>query len=228
MKNALILGARGMLGSAIASEFGDAHFDVTRATSQPSIDGFVTITGAIDSSRKAIESLPVFDAVVWAHGINLNDRCDHLDIESLRRVLDVNVVYVASTLSILLNAKKIADCARLAIVSSVWQEVARPGKFSYSISKAALGGLVRVASTELAERGILINAVLPGVLEGPMTRANLSSTQLESVTHSTNFARLANEGDVAKLTLFLCSDSNCSITGQSVVVDLGFSHTKRL
>lgn len=228
LKKALIFGARGMLGSATVDSFTRAGFGVTGVTSRQSESNLITITEDLDQVGTSIATLPVFDAVVWAHGINLNDRCDNVEIDDLRRVIDINVLYIARTLAALLKDNKIANGARLVVISSIWQEVARQGKYSYSISKAAVGGLVRVASADLAERGVLVNAILPGVLDGPMTRSNLSPNQLENVVTATDFGRLADAKDVAELALFLCSDSNRSITGQSISVDLGFSNLKRL
>lgn len=228
MKRALIFGARGMLGSSTVNLFTRAGFDVTGVTSRQSESKLITISGDVDQVDSSISNLPVFDAVVWAHGINFNDRCDNVEINDLQRILDVNVVYIASTLAALLRAHKIVNGARLVVISSIWQEVARQGKFSYSVSKAAVGGLVRGASADLAERGVLVNAILPGVLDGPMTRSNLLPDQLENVVAATNFGRLADAEDVAELALFLCSDANHSITGQSISLDLGFSNLKRI
>jgi len=228
MKNVLVFGARGMIGRSVAEAFARAGFSVTAASSKPVEGQFVMITEETKCSDDVITSLPPLDAVVWAHGINLNDESQTVELGQLRHLLDVNVVYIASTLSALLQAGRLASGSRLVAISSLWQTASRRGKFSYTISKAAVGGLVRAASADLAHRNILINAVLPGVLDGPMTRANLSEDQLESVVSATDFGRLAEASDIAGLTLYLCSDAKRSITGQSIHVDLGFSHVKRL
>ena len=228
MKNVLVFGARGMIGRSVAEAFARAGFSVTAASSKPVEGQFVMITEETKCSDDVITSLPPLDAVVWAHGINLNDESQTVELGQLRHLLDVNVVYIASTLSALLQAGRLASGSRLVAISSLWQTASRRGKFSYTISKAVVGGLVRAASADLAHRNILINAVLPGVLDGPMTRANLSEDQLESVVSATDFGRLAEASDIAGLTLYLCSDANRSITGQSIHVDLGFSHVKSL
>lgn len=217
-----------MIGGSIAEAFSRAGFSVTAASSKKVGGQFMMITENTKFSDEVITSLPQLDAVVWAHGINLNDDAQTVEPDQLRHLLDVNVVYIASTLSALLQGGKVTDGSRLVAISSLWQTESRRGKFSYTISKAAVGGLVRAASADLAHRNILINAVLPGVLDGAMTRANLSESQLASVVTATDFGRLAEASDIAELTLFLCSDANRSITGQSIHVDLGFSHVKRL
>ena len=106
--------------------------------------------------------------------------------------------------------------------------LARAGKFSYTISKAAIGGLVRAASVDLAPRGILVNGVLPSVIDTPMTRAMLSDDAVASVAGQTGFRRLATPEDVAALVVSLASASNTGVTGQSIPVDLGFSHARTL
>jgi len=126
----------------------------------------------------------------------------------------------------LLASDRLASGARLCVISSVWQTSARSNKLSYMVSKAALQGLVLSAATDLAERGILVNAVLPGAIDTPMTRQNLSAEQIGRIAGMTKFNRLAALGDVAALVAFLCSTANTSITGQFVAVDLGFQNAR--
>jgi 3-oxoacyl-[acyl-carrier protein] reductase len=94
------------------------------------------------------------------------------------------------------------------------------------MSKAAVGGLVRSASIDLAPRGILINAVLPSVIDTPMTSANLTPEQVERVANSTPFGRLISLDEVVAAIELLCSERNTGITGQSLSVDLGFAHAR--
>jgi hypothetical protein len=129
-------------------------------------------------------------------------------------------------MSSLLASKKITNGARLCVVSSIWQQAIRTNKLSYSITKSALSGLVQSAALDLADQNILVNAVLPGVLDTPMTRSVLSSEQIDSVASRTGFARLVTPQEVAALCHFLCSEANTALTGQSLVADLGFSNVR--
>ena len=65
-------------------------------------------------------------------------------------MFDTNVGLIARTLAELLARGVVADGARLVVLSSIWQAIARSNKFSYTVSKAALGGLVRAAAADLA------------------------------------------------------------------------------
>jgi 3-oxoacyl-[acyl-carrier protein] reductase len=163
-----------------------------------------------------------FGAVVWAQGANGSDSVLAYDRETHLELYRANALFVVETLARLLAEERLMDGARLCIVSSIWQTVGRQGKLSYMMSKAALQGLVNSAAVDLAERGILINGVLPGALDTAMTRENLSPKQIERVVGATPFARLPAVADVAALVTFLCSPVNTSITGQFVAVDLGF------
>ena len=118
--------------------------------------------------------------------------------------------------------------ARLAVVSSIWQERARADKLSYTVTKAAVGGLVRSAAVDLGTAGHLVNGVLPGVLDTPMTAANLSVAQIADVAGKTTLGRLPDLDTLAELICFLCSAENNSISGQSVAVDLGMSNAHLL
>jgi NAD(P)-dependent dehydrogenase (short-subunit alcohol dehydrogenase family) len=168
-----------------------------------------------------------FDAVCWAQGANATDSIQTVDLDIHESLYRANCTYVVKTLSRLLKLGGLSlTGARLCVVSSIWQDVARGEKLSYTMTKAALGGLVRSTAVDLAADGHLMNAVLPGVLDTPMTRANLKPEQLRRVQESTLFDRLPDLQSVAALVAFLCSADNQSVTGQSVAVDLGFSHAR--
>ena len=81
-------------------------------------------------------------------------------------------------------------------------------------------------SNDLARDGYLINAVLPGVIDTPMTHRNLTEKQIESVLGGTQFKRLATLNDVSSAVFMLCSNMNSGITGQFINVDLGYSNVR--
>jgi hypothetical protein len=139
-----------------------------------------------------------------------------------------NCLFILATLKILLARDLLEAPARLCIVSSIWQKMARQNKLSYCMTKAALQGLVLSAASDLAADGHLINAVLPGALDTPMTRQNLSDAQINGLTSATLFHRLPALEDVSSLVLFLCSPDNTGITGQFIAADLGFSNVRLL
>jgi NAD(P)-dependent dehydrogenase (short-subunit alcohol dehydrogenase family) len=221
VRTALVVGGFGALGAAVAAQLGSDGSRVLR-TSRGARTG-VPDAITLDDEQESLGGLPVLQSVVWAQGVNVNDRAGSHQDDDLSRMLEINVALVARHLRTLVEAKRLARGARLVVLSSIWEGVARPGKFSYTVSKAALGGLVRAAALDLAPQGILVNAVLPGVVDTPMTRAMLSAGQIQQVESATGFGRMILPQDVASLVGYLCSPLNTGVTGQSIVVDLGFS-----
>jgi NAD(P)-dependent dehydrogenase (short-subunit alcohol dehydrogenase family) len=213
----LIFGATGAIGSAIRATATEKGWRVT-GISRKDLD----LTNPAGSLRAAAP----YDAVCWAQGANLNDSIYDIDLDRHMELYQANVAYILITLKTLLAENLLAPASRLCIISSIWQNLARQSKLSYCVSKAALQGLVLSASADLAKDGHLINAVLPGALETPMTRANLAPDQLARLASATAFNRLPALSDVASLVLYLCSPENTGITGQFIAADLGFSHVR--
>jgi len=229
----LVFGASGAIGTALSENFKKNNWDVVAVSR--------TASGNLDCASKEIVYHPFtgkdedcldpyapYAAVCWAQGRNATDNVFTVDIDENLAVYQANCLYVISTLKILLNRKLLAKAARLCIISSIWQNLARQDKLSYCMSKSALQGLVLSASVDLGQKGILINAILPGALDTPMTQTNLTAQQLNALRTSTYFNKLPSLDDVANLALFLCSSQNTGITGQFIAADLGFSHAKLL
>ena len=207
---ALVFGAKGALGSAIVDELQQRHYQVH--------------THSHDQSIEALDAMPILDAVVWAQGINGSDSiADGFSEATYGAVIEANVTFVARSMAHLLKISRINNPARFCVLSSIWQDQARTNKLSYTVSKAAVGGLVRSCAADLGNRGILINAVLPGVVDTAMTRKNLSSEQIEHIQGASALGHLATPQDIATTVAFLISPENRSITAQSLTVDAGFS-----
>lgn len=225
--NALVFGGLGSIGDAVATALAEHDQRVFRTSRVPVADNHDVF--AIDPFESqgpglgGLDDLPELQAVVWAQGVNAGDSVGRFDRSGFEDLLRANCTFVAVTLAAMLERNLLAHGARLCVVSSIWQTVARQHKLSYTVSKAAVGGLVRSCAVDLAGRGILVNAVLPGAVDTPMTRAALTPEQLANLAASTGFQRLTSVADVVSLVCYLCSEANTGVTGQSIAVDLGYS-----
>ena len=228
----LVFGGTGAIGSAICAAGVARGWEVTAVSrtvadkplpgvrsvaADPLEDGFAAGT---------VLGMGPYSAVCWAQGTNTNDSVYDADLEKNVELYRANCLYIVASLRALLSEGLLAKGSRLCVISSIWQKLARQKKLSYCMTKAALQGLVLSAAADLAADGHLINAVLPGALETPMTRKNLSGAQIESLTSATAFGRLASLEDVANLVMYLCSEGNTGITGQFIGADLGFSSVR--
>jgi NAD(P)-dependent dehydrogenase (short-subunit alcohol dehydrogenase family) len=101
---------------------------------------------------------------------------------------------------------------------------AMPGIAAYAASKGALDALMRTVALEAGPRGIRINNVSPGVIATPMSRAALGSDEaMRPLAQHTPLQRIGEPDDVADAVLWLLSDDARFVTGQSVLVDGGFT-----
>jgi 3-oxoacyl-[acyl-carrier protein] reductase len=233
--NALVFGGRGALGEAICRRLSMAGADVIASSSQAphleenqAVDRWIRVDPPTDSGLASLYDLPRLDAVVWAQGVNATDSVAFFDSDVFSTVLEANVTFIARTLARLVQLDRLATPSRLCILSSIWQEQARTAKFSYTVSKAAIAGLVRSCAADLGPRQVLVNAVLPGVVDTPMTHANLSVEQIGAIRSASALGRLATPDDIAAAVAFLVGPTNGAITGQSITVDAGFSHIRNL
>jgi NAD(P)-dependent dehydrogenase (short-subunit alcohol dehydrogenase family) len=230
----LLFGASGQIGQAIKQEFASKGWDVLSVTRDQKVaetsSGNIYWDVLLDlvNLPEPLKKQKAFDAVCWAQGMNLSDDIYKFNVDAHRDLYESNVIYILNSLSELVKHGTLKECARLTVISSIWQEITKPNKLSYSITKAALRGLILSLAADMAADGYLINGVLPGVLDTPMTRENLTEVQMSSVKKATHFDRLPTLGDVARTVFFLSSKENTGLTGQFIKVDLGFSDVRNI
>jgi NAD(P)-dependent dehydrogenase (short-subunit alcohol dehydrogenase family) len=230
----LLFGASGAIGGAILGAALARGWQVT-AVSRHGAAGADAREGvrwiAADPleagfSAEALAPTGPYTSVCWAQGANRNDSVYDVSVESHLAIYNANCTYILVTLQALLAAGLLERGSRLCVISSIWQEMARQNKLSYCVSKAALRGLVLSAAADLAKDGHLINAVLPGALDTPMTRENLSAEQIGRLEGATQFGALSQLRDVASLVCYLCGAENTGVTGQFIAADLGYSRVR--
>jgi 3-oxoacyl-[acyl-carrier protein] reductase len=112
---------------------------------------------------------------------------------------------------------------RVVAISSTYATVARGGRSSYSISKAALEALIRSIAVEYAQCNIIANSIVPGFIETPLTLKNNTQLQIDKILERIPMRRFGSSVEVANLVSFLISEKNTYITGQSIRIDGGFS-----
>jgi NAD(P)-dependent dehydrogenase (short-subunit alcohol dehydrogenase family) len=228
----IVFGGQGAIGSAIAEHFKQNAWEVTsvqRGAVTGSDIGAVRwqpLDAADQEGLNAVLAAGPFDAACWAQGANCNDSIHSFYAAVHEDLYRANVLYVLNSMNALVRHNALRKPARLCIVSSIWQNLARQNKLSYCVTKAALQGLVLSAANDLGRDGHLVNAVLPGVLDTPMTRRNLRPEQVAQVAGSTQFERLPTVADVAAAVLALCAPTNTAVTAQFINVDLGYSHVR--
>ncbi len=224
--NILIFGSTGSIGNYLFTKFSELNYNVIGTTSNLIHTDNKLIYVNIDDNIDELLKINNLDGIVWAQGYNFNDNINTFNEDEFIKIINVNVLFILKTLNFLLKHNKINQNAKLVIISSIWEELSRDNKLSYSISKSALSGMVKNLSYDLSEKNILINNILPGVIDNDMTRKTLKQENIDYIEKYMKFNRLVDLNDIFNTTKFLLID-NTGITAQSIKVDLGFTNIKK-
>ena len=232
-KKLLLFGGNGTIGQSVQLKFEQHNWDVWTVGRNPQSKSQYVCWNPIseniaDDEVHALSEAGPFDGVCWSQGMNLSDNVFEFNVGPHRQMYDANVIYILNSLAYLLKNNIVSSPAKFCILSSIWQNFSKQNKLSYSVTKSALQGLVLSAANDMAKEGHMINAVLPGAIETPMTRENLSDSQIKKIEQSTQFNRLATLEDVSNAVYFTCSELNSGMTGNFITVDLGFSHARNI
>ncbi|MHB9156043.1 MAG: 3-oxoacyl-[acyl-carrier-protein] reductase [Endomicrobiales bacterium] len=109
---------------------------------------------------------------------------------------------------------------RIVNIASVVGLMGNAGQANYSASKGGVIALTKTCAREFASRNILVNAIAPGFIRTAMTDA-LSEETRKKLADQIPLTRLGEAEDVAKASLFLCSEESSYITGQVLSVNGG-------
>ena len=229
MPKLLIFGGTGALGAAIAEKFNSNGYLATygvRTVSNPANQFQLPVS---ESQVPDLLKGELFDTVIFAQGANNNDSVINHSLDDLNRLFEANVSFITTTTKALLLHNLIKHKAKMVILSSFWELVTRQEKMSYTITKAAVGGLVRSMAVDLGNaKGILVNGLLPGVVDSPMARGLLKPEQIENVQWQTPGHKMIVPSDVANAAYLLGCEDNTAISGQSLFVDYGFTVSRSL
>jgi 3-oxoacyl-[acyl-carrier protein] reductase len=135
-------------------------------------------------------------------------------------VLDVNLSSVFRITKACLRTMTRAHRGRIINVGSMVGSTGNPGQTNYAASKAGLIGFTKSLASEVASRGITVNAIAPGFIETDMT-ASLGEMRKDKVIAAIPLGRLGSGEDIAAAAVFLSSEEACYITGQVLHVNGG-------
>ena len=186
----------------------------------------VTHKGSVDRMvRDVLDTFGKIDVLVNNAGTNIRGPLEEISEEEWDHVVSVNLkgVFLCSICA----GKEMIRSHRGNIINiagaSAHRCYAENGAFGPS--KAAVINLTTQMAVEWAKHNIRVNAVSPGPMMTPATRARIKDKDIRRRIEKIPMARVGKPEEVARTVVFLASDDSSYITGQSIVVDGGSIHS---
>jgi meso-butanediol dehydrogenase/(S,S)-butanediol dehydrogenase/diacetyl reductase len=232
---ALITGAASGIGAATARAFAAdgarvvlADVDRQRGAEVAAEVGgrFLAVdvadAAALASAVAAAGRVDVLVSNAFATGVG---RIERLDVATWQRTLDVTLTPIFTGLSAVAPLMRRHGGGAVVNVASVSGLAGDEGLAAYNAAKAGVINLTRTAALELAEAGVRVNAVCPGLIATPaLERALAGRADLEARARAAIPARRFGRPDeVARAILFLASDEASYVTGTTLVIDGGLT-----
>ena len=238
-RHVLVVGGTSGIGAACARAYRDAGASVTitgqkpRAADYDGLDGFsyhqLDITGTADMTRVAA-ALPALDILVnsagvgWVGGGQGEHEYEPDIIDKAIRMHLTGPYRMADAVHEKLSASTLAGGASIIGIASMTSFFGNEVVPGYGAAKGGLVQMVKTLAIHWASKNIRVNAVAAGLTESAMTAWMLDIPEAVGPTlERTPLKRIGKAEDVAGAVLFLTSAAARHITGQTVVVDGGYS-----
>ena len=216
---ALITGGSRGIGAAIRTELEGRGCCVV-APARGELD--LGQPDSIDAYVKAQGCLAV-DILINNAGINVLNPIPAIDAATWQAMLQTNLTAALRLIQAFAPSMGSRGWGRILSVSSILSVVTRERRAAYSMTKGALNALTRSAAVEFGPAGVLVNALAPGYVDTDLTRQNNTPEMLAAIQTTIPLRRLARPEELAQVAAFLVSDENTYLTGQTILVDGGFT-----
>ncbi|MDA8747474.1 3-oxoacyl-ACP reductase FabG [Litoreibacter sp.] len=237
-KNALVTGASGGIGGAIATMLHQAGASVALSgTRVEPLEALAAELGerahvlpcnlsdfeAVDAlPKQAIEAMGSVDVLVNNAGITRDNLFMRMSDDEFQSVIDVNLTSTFKLCKGALRGMMKARWGRIINISSVVGATGNPGQGNYAASKAGMVGMSKSLAYEVASRGITVNCVAPGFIATAMTD-KLTDDQKAGILAQIPTGRMGAPEEIAGSVLYLASPSAAYVTGTTLHVNGGMA-----
>ena len=241
-KVALVVGATGEIGAAIAVTLGEHGADVViagrrqdklqvvadriRSLQRKTLTVTVEVTDQQSVESMVEQGLSMFsriDILVNAAGLAIRKPADSFPIDEWQQVMDVNARGTFLSCQAVGRTMITQGSGKIINLSSVRGRYGLPADYAaYCASKGAVDTLTRTLACEWAQYNVLVNALAPTIVETELTREALANPDYaQRMRARIPLGRWAVTEDIAGPAVFLASKASDFITGQVIYVDGG-------
>ncbi len=237
-KNALITGASGGIGGAIAKALHAQGATVALSgTRVEPLEALAAELGerahvtpcnlsdfeAVDAlPKRAAEAMGSVDILVNNAGITRDNLFMRMSDEEWQSVIDVNLTSTFKLCKGVLRGMMKARWGRIVNISSVVGITGNPGQGNYAASKAGMVGMSKSLAYEVASRGITVNCIAPGFITTAMTD-KLTEDQKTAILSQIPAGRMGDGEEIAAAALYLASAQAGYVTGTTLHVNGGMA-----
>ena len=238
-KTALVTGASGGIGGAIAHSFITQGAKVViHGTRRDALEALASQLGAnalvavADLSKpEQVEALAVEtesllggtpDILVNNAGITRDGLVMRMKDDDWQSVLDVNLGAAFRLSRAAIKGMMKRRSGRIINITSVVGVTGNPGQVNYCASKAGMIGMTKALAQEVASRNITVNCVAPGFITSAMTDA-LTEEQKGKILAGIPLTRMGSPEDIAAAVVYLASQAGSYVTGQTLHVNGGLA-----
>jgi NAD(P)-dependent dehydrogenase (short-subunit alcohol dehydrogenase family) len=217
VRRALVTGAAGGIGAAIAARLRRDGLEVATLDRAPGCDHTVDLAvdpvPALEQVDVCVSNAAIIDTIAPAH---------RMTAEQWNGDLEVNLTGAFRVVQACLPGMRERGWGRIIVISSGAARSGLPGQVAYSASKAGLIGMVKTLAAENAAVGITANAILPGMVATERAKA-MPAEIVDRLIETLPTGRMAEPDEVAALIAFLASEEAAYITGEAIAIDGGAS-----
>lgn len=215
-KRVLLTGGSRGIGRAIYEELQDTYEVIMPKREELNLSDILSIDRYFSDNKE-------FDILINNAGINIIKELENILDEDIQTINTINLVAPLKLMQYCVKGMKKNRFGKIVNVSSIWGVRSKEKRTLYSGTKFGIIGQTKALSRELGEYNILINAICPGFTATELTMQSLSDCELEAIVQQIPLKRMAEPKEIAKSIKFLISDDNTYITGQTVIIDGGFT-----
>lgn len=237
MKTVLITGSTGTIGRALAHTFGEDGYHLllhyrqkeklnslleelsSKDISFSTYQGDLTLSSHCERIYEEIKrEHSRLDVLINNAGMTRDGLSLRMKEEDFEAVIDANLKATFTMMKLAGQMMVRQKKGKILNLSSIVGITGNVGQINYSAAKAGIIAMTKTLAKELGRKNIQVNAVAPGFICSDMT-AGLEEKYIDHIP----LRRLGTAEEVARLLLFLASDSCTYITGQTIVIDGGLS-----